>query len=190
MILTDYKTHLRNQLIIFIFIVAGLGWLIITLNKKNKSIQSELNDIATRFAAITTTTIDFNDMKKRYEEEIAEFKSRTSTFKTEHEYLNFIRSIAEMAQKYNVVLSKLEPFLDDEMPDIKKHQTFNRHKMERFKTNFNLNGRFKDIGRFLESLDRVKEGIHINTCNIRKTKAESQEITAKVMVSTYRVIGP
>ena len=190
MILIDYKTLLRNQLVLVILLVSVLSWGNISLNKKNNNLQAELSEIDFQFSAITTTTSDFEEMEKRYEEEIEEFKSRASIFQTEHEYLNFIRHITEMAQKYNLTLSRLEPFLDDVMPDIKKYQTFNLHKMERYKTRFILSGRFLDTGKFLESLDRVREGIHVNICNIRKAKTGTQEIKTNVTVCTYRVSGP
>ena len=187
MILTDYKKLFNNHLIVSVVIIAGFTWLNLTLYKNTNSIRDELESIAAQFSSIRTKTSDFKEMKNRHEKTANEFKDQANIFKTEREYLKFVNGLNELAQDYNIELRKLVPDLSDTFPALKDFRTFNNYVMERYVINIQLNGRSIDIGKFIEAVEKIRQGVHIHSCDIKKTGTQENILSATLELYTYWV---
>ena len=187
MILTDYKKLFNNHLIVSVVIIAGFTWLNLTLYKNTNNIRNELESITAQFSSIRTNTSDFKEMKSRHEKTANEFKDQANIFKTEREYLKFVNGLNELAQDYNIELRKLVPNLSDTFPALKDFRTFNNHVMERYVINIQLNGRSLDIGKFIEAVEKIRQGVHIHSCDIKKTGTQGNILSATLELYTYWV---
>ena len=155
--------------------------------KNTNSIRDELESIAAQFSSIRTKTSDFKEMKNRHEKTANEFKDQANIFKTEREYLKFVNGLNELAQDYNIELRKLVPNLSDTFPALKDFRTFNNYIMERYVINIQLKGRSLDIGKFIEAVEKIRQGVHIHSCDIKKTGAQGNILSATLELYTYWV---
>ena len=187
MILTDYKKLFKNHLVVSVVIIAGFMWLNLTLYKNTNNIRNELESITAQFSSIRTNTSDFKEMKSRHEKAAKAFKEQANIFKTEREYLKFVNGLNELAQDYNIELRKLVPDLSDTFPALKDFRTFNKYIMERYVINIQIKGRSLDIGKFIEAIEKIRQGVHIYSCDIKKTGTQGNILSANLELYAYWV---
>jgi len=187
MILTDYKKLFKNHLIVSVVIIAGFTWLNLTLYKNTNNIRNELESITAQFSSIRTNTSDFKEMKSRHKKAAKAFKEQANIFKTEREYLKFVNGLNELAQDYNIELRKLVPDLSDTFPALKDFRTFNKYIMERYVINIQIKGRSLDIGKFIEAIEKIRQGVHVYSCDIKKTGTRENILSATLELYAYWV---
>ena len=124
------------------------------LQEEYQYLESTLNQILSR-------TGDIEEVKKEHEKMLFQLVANSDNYETELTYLSNLRTLKNSARGYSVEVTELVPKLEDTMPPLKQFISITENCLERYEIELGLRGKFRDVGKFIQFLDKDNRRIYM-----------------------------
>ncbi|NQV15252.1 type 4a pilus biogenesis protein PilO [bacterium] len=172
--------------------LATAGWTYYTFGVAGKEIstlESELEEINSRFNELAMVSESYDDFKLRFAEKVAEFDTLQNIIPDNQGYSEVLEEIRQTAEKHKLQIISLAPSLNDTYPALYAEMKIPKNHLECYPVQIKFYGDYLTIGSFLDDIIELKYQVNIANLKIETEMEHGGMLTCELNLYTYIFIA-
>ena len=182
----NYKKEFISTLVLTVVVVAVSFFSTYWVHTERKDLRTELKELTEELNLIKREGGKMEDLEASLQVNAERIEELADIYSTDRNYINSLDAIRVLGQRNVVDISLLEPGLKNSLPDFEKYMKDLPYNLLRYTVDLELEGKFIDIGRMLNVINRHFRSMKIESFKIFDDN-RSEVIRATVRIHSYRV---
>ena len=182
----EYKKEFISTMVLTVVVVAVSFFFTYWVYTERKDLRTELIDLTEELKLIKREGGKMEELEAALEMKTERIGKLANIYSTDRNYINSLDAIRMLGQKNFVDISLLEPGLKNSLPDLDKYIKEMPYNLLRYTVDLELEGKFLDIGRMLDLINKSIWSMKIESFKIFADN-KSEVIRATVRIHSYRV---